>query len=207
MIRVTPSPEPSNFDQNVRQPGRQFLGTNPAPNSKEFGRHNYWRRAAADLHRAYRGVCAYTSMYILPAPGTVDHFQPKSAYPALAYEWSNYRLALQKVNGYKDSAVDLIDPFTIELGWFTLEFPGCLVKPGIGLASAVADKVARTIDVLKLNADDTFVQKRCDILMELVEGRVTLDFLWARYPFLASEVVRQGGLGVVGPLFKRQRRP
>jgi len=52
------------------------------------------------MYEAYDGVCAYTGMRmhrVLSDP-TIDHFVPKSKRPDLAYEWTNYRLALAKVD-------------------------------------------------------------------------------------------------------------
>src|SRR5690606_18223088 len=80
----------------------------------------FWRRALADLRRAYGDTCAYLGMHIHPATGaaTVDHFQPKSKHPAAAYEWTNFRLAAQQVNTNKGEHEDVLDPFQIENGWF-----------------------------------------------------------------------------------------
>nr|VFK39267.1 MAG: hypothetical protein BECKTC1821E_GA0114239_100466 [Candidatus Kentron sp. TC] len=205
MIPVTPQPEPEHFDALVRRPGRRYLATvrknNAAPIFK--GRNKYWTEALGDLHDAYEKVCAYTCFY-LPPSGSVDHFLPKSRYPELAYEWDNFRLAQSKVNAHKGDSTEVIDPFRVEAGWFVLDFPSCLVKAGRGLPQSIVDRINRTIDILELNDDDSFVQLRCDIMTAYSNGEMALPFLERRYPFIAAEIVRQGIEGKAGPLFKGQ---
>ena len=62
--------------------------------------------------------------------GRVDHFYPKSVRPDMAYEWSNFRLASLKLNCRKREFQDVLDPFTIEPGWFCLSFPSLLFSLG-----------------------------------------------------------------------------
>lgn len=190
MIRVIVSPEYPSFDADVRRPGKAFLASCPEPNSDQFKKKNLWTRAAGQLHIAYSGICAYTAMY-LPEQGTVDHFLPKTAYPAQAYEWSNFRLASGRINTYKGNSTDIVDPFVVDNDWFHLDLPGCLLKPNPGLEQAIRDRVTRTIKLLRLNQDDNYVQGRCDILMDFARGDVSIGFLQRRYPFLAKEVSRQ----------------
>lgn len=191
MIHVDPQPEYPEFDLEVRTPGLRFLEMTPCPSSRDFNRHNYWNKARKHLHRSYSGLCAYTSLY-LEDSDSVDHFLPKTKYPHLAYEWDNYRLARQKVNFNKGSSEQVLDPFTIQNGWFVMDCPSCLITPGPGLDSDTKTQVENTIGVLKLNADDGLVQERCDWLVSLAKDEITLDFLRRRYPFLASEITRQG---------------
>src|SRR5437763_15308573 len=51
--------------------------------------------------------------------------------------------------------------------------------------------VKRTIEVLRLN-DDPWVKLRFDVLSDYRDRVVTIDFLRRRYPFMASEIERQG---------------
>src|SRR6266496_2273037 len=108
-----------------------------------------------------------------------------------AYEWDNSRLAAPRINNYKGDSKGLIDPFITHLGWFVLEFPSCFVKAGDGLPNSITGKINKTINILRLNSDDYMVQVRCDIMLDFAEGNINLDFLKRRYPFLASEIVRQ----------------
>lgn len=190
MIPVTPRPEYQEFDSQVREPGSRFLRGNPHPSSKEFRKHNYWTRAAKNLHALYLSLCAYTATYLVDT-GSVDHFRPKTKYPYLAYEWDNYRLARGKINTRKGDTEDVVDPFKVKSGWFVLDFPSCLIRPGDGLDKETKKSVNATINILQLNNDDGLVQERCDLLVDLARGDITMNFLDRRYPFLAIEVRRQ----------------
>ena len=202
MIPVTPQPEPPDFDARVRQPGVKFLKTNPHPSDRDFKKHNYWSKAAKNLHKAYRGCCAYTTLCLVDK-GSVDHFRPKTKYPYLAYEWDNYRLARQKINARKSNTEEIVDPFRVQIGWFVLDLPSCLIRPGDGLGRDVRKKINSTINILQLNADDRLVQERCDLLVHLADGDITMNFLDQRYPFLSSEVKRQGVENRLKVLFAR----
>lgn len=202
MKRVQRQPESDRFDVDVRQPGQRYLATNPAPTSEQFKRHAYWSRATTDMQHAYRGICAYTSMYMI-YPESVDHFKPKSLYPSLAYEWGNLRLCRGKVNVSKGSNTHLLDPFEIQDDWFVLDLPSCLIRAAPGLSPDVHRGVNDTINCLRLNSDDSYVQERCNMLVSYADGEINFDFLERRYPFLASEINRQGVRNTLSSLFKR----
>ncbi|MBI2255330.1 MAG: hypothetical protein HYU58_11970 [Proteobacteria bacterium] len=189
MIQVTPQPEYATFNSDVRIPGANFLAGCPKPTSKQFKTKNYWARAANELHSAYAGICAYTAMYLI-AQGSVDHFLPKSLHPHLAYEWSNFRLASAKVNSSKADLTDIVDPFQVQNNWFFMDIPTCLLRPNPALIRDLRKKINNTINALRLNQDDNYVQERCNILMDYSRGDVSMGFLQRRYPFLAKEVNR-----------------
>src|SRR5205085_6445728 len=100
-------------------PGRAFLRRTPPPTREQFKSKNFWKAALPQLVTAYSSICAYCSCYI-PNSCSVDHFRPKSTHPHLAYEWSNYRLAHDRINNNKGDSADVLDPFHIQLGWFIL---------------------------------------------------------------------------------------
>ena len=191
MIPVTLQPEYPEFDAQVRQPGLKFLSKNPNPSAKGFKQHNYWSRAASNLHSAYSGLCAYTTMHLADT-SSVDHFLPKKKYPYLAYEWDNYRLARQRINTQKGNTEEILDPFKIKIGWFVLDLPSCLIRPGDEIDPKIKKRVDSTINILRLNADDRLVQERCNWLVDLADGEITINFLDRHYPFLSTEVRRQG---------------
>jgi hypothetical protein len=191
MIRVALQPEYADFDADVRSPGAAFLATCPTPTSDQFRRKNFWSKAARQLQSAYSGICAYTAMY-LPEQGSVDHFLPKTSHPHLAYEWSNFRLASGRVNNSKGNAVNVLDPFRIENDWFYMDIPACLLKANPVLGKTLRNQISSTINSLRLNQDDHYVQERCNILMDYAREDITIGFLQRRYPFLAKEVARQG---------------
>ena len=191
MIPVRRRPEYREFDSEVRQPGLRFLKANPRPNGREFAEHAHWRKARAQLRLAYRGLCAYTSRYIVNVDEeSVDHFRPKGKFPRLAYEWCNYRLARRKVNNYKGDKIGIIDPFEVQPSWFVLEFPSCFVRSGIGLDKQTEKSVKNSIEMLGLN-EEGLVQERSSHLKELAYGNFTLEYLDRRYPFLSKEIGRQ----------------
>lgn len=205
MIPLQLRPEPAEFDIKVRQPGIAFLKINNNPTSNDFKKNAFWKNSAQDLHKAYLGICAYTCFYLVPPGFSTDHFLPKSLYPLKAYEWNNYRLCSQRVNGYKSDSTNIIDPFVVQSGWFVLDVPSCLVKPGVGLSQNLTKKIESTIKELHLNDDDYFVQERCDLMMTFASGEVTLAFLSKRYPFLAAEIIRQGLQTTAARIFKNLR--
>jgi hypothetical protein len=109
-----------------------------------------------------------------------------------AYEWNNYRLAHPKINGYKGDKVGLLDPFSIQPGWFTLDFANCHVKSNPTTDNGVQDSVTQTIRELKLNLDDSLVQTRFKIVQSYSKSQIDIAFLEGFYPFIAEELKRQG---------------
>ena len=110
-------PEPAAFDAQVRQPGLAWLGSNPTGRPK-----SYWTACAGDLADAFDCLCAYSAMFCEEDGAEVDHFHPTSTHRNLAYEWSNYRHAAAKLNRRK-LARQVLDPFTIGVGWFAIRAP------------------------------------------------------------------------------------
>lgn len=202
LIRVAQKPEYPGFDSQVRQPGAAFLSVCPNPTSEQFRKKNFWNRAAKELHAAYSGICAYTATY-LPEQGSVDHFLPKTLNPELAYEWSNFRLASGRVNSCKSNQTNILDPFDVDNDWFEMDIPSCLLRAKAGLQSELRARINTTINSLRLNADDYYVQERCNILIDYAKGEISLSFLKRRYPFLAKEIGRQNlALADLAVLFK-----
>lgn len=189
MIPVAEQPEYPEFNSRVRQRGQNLLASHPGISGNAL--KNYWKHAAPHLHAAYGCICAYTSIY-LPEQGSVDHYLPKDTHPHLAYEWSNYRLASQRVNSAKGNSASVLDPFLVQDDWFFLEVPSCLIRPNPALDPDLRNQISQTVNILRLNQDDNYVQDRCSLLIDFARGHVTLDFLDRRYPFLAKEIRRQG---------------
>jgi hypothetical protein len=204
MIPVKRQNEPENFNNDVRIKGLRFLGRNPHPTSKEFGKHNYWKNINSELYRLYKGICAYTGEWFSGSQSNVsiDHFIPKTIAPRLAYEWDNYRLTTQKINNNKGDIIGLIDPFEVQFGWFILDFPSCLIKPNSDLPITEYEKVKFTIKVLKLNSDDEIVQNRCNIIIYFINGDISFKFLKERYPYIAYELERQDLIDNIQDYFK-----
>lgn len=189
LIRSALTPEPPRFASSVRTRGEAYLRVNPTPTTKQFARHAYWKAALPWLKAAHGNVCAYSSLWI-PGQCSVDHFEPKTVRPDLAYEWSNYRLATDRINTNKGDSTRVLDPFQIENGWFVLDLANLFVMPGAGLDPATRAQVEDTINILHLN-DDVWVEFRFEVLRDFLEGTVALDFIQRRYPFIAAEIARQ----------------
>lgn len=196
MTPVVERQEYERFDRDVRQPGLAFLRFCPEPNNREYRKHEYWSRSLPSLREAYGGVCAYTSFY-MPSGVSLDHFVPKAHCPTLAYEWSNFRLCDPRVNGWKSSRLNIVDPFKIRPGWFTLMLPACIVRPGTGLSRILVERIRQTIQILRLNDDEAFVEARFNLLRELAQGHIDLEFLKRYNPFIGNEVERQGGVATI----------
>jgi hypothetical protein len=189
LIPVVLQAEPPQFEAKVRAPGRSFLARVPAPTSKQFKGKDFWKLALPDLKTAYSSICAYSCVW-MPSNCSVDHFQPKSVRPDLAYEWSNYRLAHDKINCNKGNSTAVLDPFFIQAGWFVLDFATLWVRPDNALQRNVKASVQKTIDVLRLN-DEQWVQIRFELYKSYLDGELGIAFLQRNYPFIAAEVRRQ----------------
>lgn len=198
LIRVSAATEPTDFDRKVRTPGAAFLRATPNPTNQQWRGYDYWRRALGDLYNAYGGMCAYCASWTYrpqqttrPQDGTVDHFIPKSAMPAEAYEWRNYRLSRSRLNMHKGDHQDVLDPFTVVQGWFKLDFRTFLLAPNQALSPEDRARVIATIERLQLNTDNDYVNERVGAIREYSLGKVTLEQLAKSYPFFAAEIQEQ----------------
>ncbi|GCE14345.1 hypothetical protein [Tengunoibacter tsumagoiensis] len=200
MRPIKPQPEPASFYEQVQKKGEEFLVQHP--NLKGSKLKPYWRACIPELREAYSHICAYTCHWICPDTGaaTVDHFKPKELYPQDAYRWSNYRLVCSLLNSRKGVNEEILDPFTIQDGWFTLHFPSLQLKPGEVLTQEEAYKVERTIRILKLN-DMTCINGRKSWLIPYLKG-APLSFMEEKAPFLAEELKRQKLLDLGHPIWQ-----
>lgn len=193
MIPIPVQAEPLNFDQEVRRRGADFLKHCSSPTPRQWMSHAYWRAVEEDMHRAYSGICAYSCHYIPRDAGSrsIDHFRPKSLQPELAYEWSNYRLSSRLLNARKGDRT-VVDPFTLVDGWFVLDFPSLLVKPGATLGAEDKRRVIETIELLGLNDESTCMHRRAGYMLDYCRGEISFNVLRRDAPFLARELERQG---------------
>ena len=183
-------------DREVRQPGTAFLNTLPAGQGVDFSGHEYWRKCLRDLNHSYRSVCAYTCHWIPLDTGadTVKHFLAKSTHPTLAYEWSNFRLVCNRLNGRKGKYTDVVDPFEITDGMFAINFPSLQVIPGPGANEKERKIVESSIKRLKLN-DERCVRARLEYTEAFRDRNINITYLRQKAPFLAFEIDRQGLAG------------
>jgi len=108
----------------------------------------------------------------------------------MAYEWLNYRLVCGVLNR-KKGIMAIADPFEIENGWFTIDFPSLLVRPSQQLDDALHREVLQTIDILGLNNEDTCMKTRSKYIEDYCKERVDYSHLQNEAPFLANELHRQ----------------
>jgi hypothetical protein len=212
MIPIACRPEPADFDHTVRQKGHAFLQQNPHPTSHELEQHSFWRAALPALREQYGDICAYCALWIPPCTGapTVDHYIPKTTKPAQAYEWRNFRLASSRMNSRKQAFQDVLDPFKLKPDWFILDFPSLSVRANPALSAAQAARVNATIKRLRLNHDgcDGAHEAREYWLLEFCKayektGRPALPDFYAKAPFIAYELERQGLLDSIVALMKQ----
>ena len=104
------------------------------------------------------------------------------------------------MNSYKGDKI-ILDPFEIENGVLTIDFPSCLIKPNDSMSPAAKSKARLTIDILHLN-DEDMINNRLEIIMDYVSGNINRIFLGKRYPFIEFELRRQNLLDTVGLRFK-----
>ena len=187
MISVHPQPEYPVFDQEVRQPGLGFLARNPKPTGKMWKKNRFWSCALEHLGDAYENRCAYTTLQMTGKDKSVDHFLPKDRCPRLAFEWSNFRLARKKVNGFKNNEIGIVDPFDMQNDWFVLHFDDFWIRPAEDVENAIKSKIQRTIEVLQLNSEE-FIDERVGLIRDLRDEHITLDFLDDYYPFISNQI-------------------
>lgn len=198
---IKKQPEPAHFFERVQKPGEEFLARFPEARGSKL--RTYWREIIPDLYNAYQGICAYTCHWIPSDTGwnTIDHFKPKERYPHYAYHWDNYRLVCGILNGRKGTHEDILDPFTLQEGWFTILFPSLLLTAGSHIREEEVMQVKQTIKILKLN-DSTCVRGRRSWLQPYLDEIYGIAYLEEKAPFLASELKRQNFTDVNLPLWE-----
>lgn len=197
MIPVTLQPEPADFDAEVRQRGRVWLGAqgialNAAP-PKASKLPNYWSRSNKQLWEAYSGICAYLAIFFEWSTGaaSTDHFIAKSQNAGDAYEWSNYRLSCLGPNRNKNKFDDMLDPIGLTQNTFVINFASGKIAPNPTLSPSQKAAARKTIRRLKLDSPDN-KKMRAQHYKEYLEGDCSLNFLQRKSPFVHAEIVRQG---------------
>ena len=176
MIPIKKQPEPPHFFDTVQKPGEEFLAQPLETRGSKLPA--YWRAIIPDLRKAYHGICAYTCHWIPTDTGsnTIDHFKPKARYPQDAYRWDNYQLVCGTVNGRKGTNENVLDPFTLQEGWFAMHFPSLQLIAGKYLLAEAMKQVEQTIKILKLN-DSTCIRGRRDWLQPYLDEKYDITYL------------------------------
>lgn len=213
MIPVIPAPEPARFDEVVREPGLSAIAElvgEPAlikrrgPKRKAIADRRedlqskhfpaFWQEATDDLLAAYNRICAYACLYIERITGmaTVDHWAPKSIIWDNVYEWENYRLACSLMNSRKNVYDDVLDPFSVNDGMFSLDLVMLKAMPGPN-AGEQQQAVIDTIQRLGLDGVD-YTEALEEYYHNYLDGHIDFHWIEKRAPFLARELRRQGKL-------------
>ncbi len=197
MIPVQPQSEPPDFNQKVRIPGQSWLrnkGIAPgAPPLKAGTLPAYWSKSQKNLWDAYHGVCSYLSMYFYWETGAsfTDHFVPKSKNAWKAYEWDNYRLSALGPNRRKGIKTNILDPFALQPGTFTINFVSGTVSIAQQVSVSIRTLAQDTIDELGLNEPET-CRTRTECFDGFLSHNLSSDYLSRKFPFVHAELVRQG---------------
>lgn len=196
MIRVEPKPEPEDFDAKVRDKGNRWLETQGIPPDRHcpsafWKDRDYWRHALDDLHDAYGGVCAYSSLPTGRGGASVDHHRSKDAHPSLAYEWSNFRLIAHRLNSAKGSIKDPIDPFQLPEEAYRLDPITGEIYANPNLDDAdVRSARERFVEKLGLRKRGWGLDRK-KWIDGYLRGEISEDWLAQSAPFIHAELKRQ----------------
>ncbi len=164
---VNRGPKPAGVDWYRRQFTQGWVDYSQNP---DLGQPNdsYWRRFAPELRGRFDGKCGYCERRCAErsevgsrAP-TVDHFRPKSRFPRLTYEWSNWIFCCSRCNGRKADkwpATGLVDPCAIAIlerpeRYFDYNHRTGEIMPRAGLVQDDRDKAFQTVADLGLNVSE-----------------------------------------------------
>ncbi len=160
MIPVALQPEPVDFDEKVRQRGRDWLTTHrialDQPPPKASSIPNYWTSFNRQLWESYSGVCAYLAIFFewVTGAASTDHFVAKSKNAGEAYEWDNYRLSCLGPNRNKGKFDDVLDPIGLAADTFELNLLSGKIKPNSKKNPELRKAAWKTIKRLKLDSLD-----------------------------------------------------
>lgn len=197
MIPVALQPEPSDFDEKVRQPGHAWLSQNgiardqPPPSPSALP--NYWTASNKQLWEAYSGVCAYLAIFFDWSTGaaSTDHFIAKSRNAGDAYEWGNYRLSCLDANRKKNRFDDVLDPVGLAPNTFIINFASGEIFPNPSLDSVTLTAARKTIQRLKLDSPENN-GRRAEHFQNYIKEDWTLSYIQRASPFVYAEIIRQG---------------
>ena len=133
---------------------------------------DHWRKFQPSLTHAFSDLCGYCEEL---CKGHVDHFRPKSRYPHLVYQWSNWILACPTCNqskgeswpsgGYVDPCART--PSAQPEAYFAFDTKTCEIIPQPGLSPARRKKAVQMIEDLRLNA--VYHRKKRNLWLKAVE--------------------------------------
>ena len=140
---------------------------------------SYWREFRPILGSWTNNNCWYCERQCQPVGGwapTVDHFQPISRFPLLAYAWSNWVFSCQRCNdlkGNKWPQSGYVDPCAADImerpeRYFDYDVDAGEIIPKNGLTGDARQKALHTIDDLGLSIRD-LVNPRFTSIRQFIE--------------------------------------
>lgn len=194
MKRVTPVPEPANFDTRCRKRGQKWLRENP----NYIRPKDYWSEFESQLRAAFADLCGYCAMVTMKSH--VDHFIPVAVLKVhnqhdQAYEWSNFRYGEGVFNQRKSNHI-VLDPFRVKDDWFEIQLPSLQLV----LTAAVPKKWQKlaefTIERLGLRDNEVVIRYR-QIWFEMYrDGKLTIAGLRKVAPLVACAIERDVASGI-----------
>jgi len=209
MISVPAPQPPGNYEADVRIPGTAFLAVHPHPSAEDWKGHRHWKAVHSYLYAEMHGICVYCASFTPRRSSrtsidhtSIDHFVPKGRNPALAFEWTNFRLCRARLNNRKGDFEDVIDPYLIQNGWFRLNFTTFALYPDSNLPLQIQQQIANSISRLGLNDDDAYVNERARVIYRYADAKLPYADIQRRYPFIASEMQAQNFDAAILPRFQ-----
>lgn len=197
MLKLLLQPEPPDFDSIVRQPGMaliyRLLQIHPKIKSSQF--IDYWNNSPYPdkFHNAYNNTCVYYGRRYEADFLQTDHYKDKLNFPALAYEWDNYRLSSLSANRAKGNK-SVLDPCLIENDWFELDFATLFIRPSLYVPSNYLNDVEKYItskDGLNINSNRQIAARK-QYWSDYQNQITTKVYLEREYPFMYWQAVNQG---------------
>lgn len=123
------------------------------------------------LRPRFHGICGYCEEKVDQSNATVDHFRPKSKFPELVYEWSNWVFVCRKCNNCKgDKWPDdgYVNPCTCSMSerpenFFDFDIYTGEILPKPSLSPERCSKSRKTIDDIGLNDSEHLKERRARI--------------------------------------------
>ncbi|MBX3587832.1 MAG: hypothetical protein KF796_14440 [Ramlibacter sp.] len=150
------------------------------------------------MYASLGGICSFCATFTPFRSGSsgvdhtsIDHFVPKALNPALAYEWTNFRLCRARLNNRKDQFQDVVDPYVVTTGEFQIDFTNFFIVPKATLSAQRKAEILQCLVRLELNTDDAYVNERARAIFSYAEGKLPAAKIAQYFPFIAGELISQ----------------
>lgn len=183
--------EPEDFQIECREKGLQWLADHPNASRPKYNKRpkDFWSPFKGKLADGFRDLCAYSAMY--EPVGTVDHFIPVDDDETLAYEWGNYRFASAWINSSKQKERAVLDPLTVQDGWFEVLLPSLQLVVTDQVPVHLRELAEKTLIRLHLRDDERVLRQRRRWYRLFDQGKLDLDGLRENAPLIAAAVEKQ----------------